>query len=49
MRGIYNGVSPGIVTNEQFTREFARHLRRPIVWHIPAWLVTALVGRERAG
>jgi len=49
MSGIYNGVSPGIVTNEQFTLEFAKHLHRRIMWHIPAWLVKLIVGRERAG
>lgn len=46
--GRYNAVAPGIVNNRDFTRAFAKRLHRPIVWSIPAWLVRALVGAERA-
>jgi uncharacterized protein (TIGR01777 family) len=46
--GRFNAVSPGIVTNRQFTESFARHLHRPVVWSIPAWLVKRMVGAERA-
>ncbi len=49
MSGIYNAVSPNIITNEEFTKEFAKNLRRPIMWHIPAWLVKLIVRPDRAG
>jgi uncharacterized protein (TIGR01777 family) len=48
LTGLFNAVSPGIVTNRQFTESFASHLHRPIVWSIPAWLVKWIVGPERA-
>lgn len=48
MTGRYNAVAPGIVTNAEFTRAFARHLRRPLVWSVPERLVRALVGAERS-
>lgn len=47
-QGRYNAVSPGIVDNRTFTQIFARHLRRPVVWTAPTWLVRAIVGEERA-
>jgi uncharacterized protein (TIGR01777 family) len=46
--GRYNAVAPGIVCNRDFTLAFAKRLRRPVVWSVPAWLVRALVGAERA-
>jgi len=46
--GRYNAVAPGIVSNRDFTAAFGRALRRPVVWSVPAWLVNALVGQERA-
>jgi uncharacterized protein (TIGR01777 family) len=49
MNGIYNCVAPNIVTNKQLTEEFAKRLRRPILWHIPAWLIKLVVGEERSG
>ena len=48
LSGRYNGVAPGIVTNEEFTHSFARHLHRPVRWRIPAWLVRSVVGDERS-
>jgi uncharacterized protein len=48
LRGRFNAVSPGIVNNRQFMESFARHLRRPIVWSVPVWLVKSIVGLERA-
>jgi uncharacterized protein len=48
LRGRFNAVSPGIVTNEGFIRAFARHLRRPVTWRAPAWLVERVVGKERS-
>lgn len=46
--GRFNAVAPGIVNNNDFTRAFARRLRRPIVWALPPRLVRAIVGNERA-
>jgi uncharacterized protein (TIGR01777 family) len=48
MRDRYSAVAPGIVTNEAFTRAFAKRLRRPVLWSVPEWLVRALVGEERS-
>ncbi len=48
LHGRFNAVSPGIVTNRQFTESFATHLHRPIVWSVPTWLVKRIVGPERA-
>ena len=46
--GLYNAVSPGIVTNREFTESFAKYLRRPILWNIPEWLVKRAIGAERS-
>ncbi|MDR7149520.1 uncharacterized protein (TIGR01777 family) [Hydrogenophaga palleronii] len=46
--GRYNAVAPGIVNNAEFTEAFAKRLRRPVVWAVPAWLIKGLVGVERA-
>lgn len=46
--GRYNAVSPGIVTNAEFTRAFASRLGRPVTWAIPEWLVRFVVGAERS-
>jgi len=46
--GRYNAVSPGIVSNREFTYAFAKKLRRPAVWSAPKWLVTTLIGKDRA-
>ena len=48
MHGKYNGVSPGIVTNREFTEVFARKLRRPIVWSVPSSVIEFIVGKERS-
>ena len=49
MDGIYNCVAPHIVTNKQLIDEFAKNLKRPVVWHIPASLIKMVVGEERSG
>ncbi|GAB6843265.1 hypothetical protein HNR00_002191 [Methylorubrum rhodinum] len=46
--GRFNAVSPGIVPHETFIRAFARHLRRPITWRAPGWLIERVVGGERS-
>lgn len=48
MHGRYNGVSPGIVTNREFTNVFARKLRRPVFWSVPSSVVEYIVGKERS-
>lgn len=48
LEGRYNAVSPGIVTNGDFTRAFAQKLGRPVLWAVPEWLVRWLVGDERS-
>ncbi len=48
LSGRYNAVSPGIVTNREFTHAFARRLGRPVVWAVPEWLVRWLVSDERS-
>lgn len=48
LTGRFNAVAPGITTNRVFTEVFAQHLRRPIVWSIPPWLIERVVGAERA-
>ena len=48
LSGRFNAVAPGITTNRVFTEAFGRHLRRPVVWSIPSWLVNRTVGLERA-
>lgn len=47
-RGRYNAVAPGIVSHRDFMLTFARHLRRPVMWSVPAWLVRFLVSGDRA-
>ncbi|SEC31889.1 hypothetical protein SAMN05519104_1151 [Rhizobiales bacterium GAS188] len=48
LHGLYNAVSPGIVTNRQFIEALGRRLRRPVWWSIPEWLIRLLVGDERS-
>lgn len=46
--GRFNCVAPGIVDNRTFMTALARRLRRPLLWRAPRWLVTALLGADRA-
>lgn len=46
--GVYNCVAPDVVSNAEFTRAFARRLRRPILWSVPPGVIRRLVGAERA-
>jgi len=48
LEGRFNAVSPGICTSREFLDSFAVHLRRNVRWEIPPWLITAIVGSERA-
>jgi uncharacterized protein len=42
--GPINGVAPGIVTNEEFTRELAAVLNRPAFFSVPQFALRALMG-----
>ena len=48
VRGTLNGVSPEIVTNERFTKEFAGALCRPAILPAPAFLLNLIFSPERA-
>lgn len=48
LRGLYNAVSPGIVTNREFIETFARRLRRPVLWSVPEKVIRLMVGDERS-
>ena len=48
LTGRYNAVSPGIVNNHDFTQSFAKYLKRPIRWSVPAWDIKRIVGEERS-
>jgi uncharacterized protein (TIGR01777 family) len=39
-----NGVAPGVVTNEEFTRELAAALNRPVFFPVPKLALRALMG-----
>ena len=43
-RGPYNATAPNPVTNQEFTRELARQLRRPAFLPVPAWLLKVVAG-----
>ena len=42
--GPINGVAPGIVTNEEFTRELAAALNRPVFFPVPKMALRVLLG-----
>ncbi|MGH9936937.1 MAG: DUF1731 domain-containing protein, partial [Blastocatellia bacterium] len=42
--GPVNGASPGIVTNEEFTRELAATLNRPVFFPVPEFALRVLMG-----
>jgi len=44
LSGPVNTVSPGHVTNRQFTRALGRAVRRPTLLPVPAWLVRLAMG-----
>lgn len=48
MRGIFNAVAPGIVSNQAFTAQLAARLGRSVLGRVPAWLIKAVVGKERS-
>jgi hypothetical protein len=44
VKGAINGVAPGIVTNEEFTRELAAILRRPVFFPVPEFALRIALG-----
>ncbi len=43
-RGVYNGVSPGNVTNKQFTKALGKALRRPTLFPVPRCVLRLVLG-----
>ncbi len=46
VRGVYNVVAPNPVTNEEFTKTFAKVLRRPAIFTVPKFALKILFGKE---
>lgn len=46
--GVLNAVAPEIVTNEGFTKEYARALWRPAIIPAPSFVFNLVYGKERA-
>ena len=44
--GVLNATSPGAVRQFDFVRSIARHIRRPIWFPAPAWLVRLVLGEQ---
>lgn len=45
---VLNGVAPALTTNYEFTKELGRVMSRPTVFPVPAFVMNALLGSERA-
>jgi len=48
LSGIFNVVSPGIVSNQQFSEQLALRVGRRLLGHIPAAVIKAVIGIERS-
>jgi uncharacterized protein (TIGR01777 family) len=46
MQGAYNATAPHPVTNNDFTKILAQHLKRPALLPVPAWLLKLLLGER---
>lgn len=46
MHGAYNATAPHPVTNSEFTKILAQHLKRPALLPVPAWLLKTLLGER---
>ena len=46
MQGAYNATAPHPVTNSEFTKTLAQHLKRPALLPVPAWLLKTLLGER---
>ncbi|KAA0719469.1 Epimerase family protein SDR39U1 [Triplophysa tibetana] len=45
---VFNGVAPALNTNYEFTKEVGKALKRPTIFPVPAFLLDAFLGSERA-
>ncbi|XP_033220706.1 epimerase family protein SDR39U1 isoform X2 [Belonocnema kinseyi] len=48
IKGVYNGVAPQVITNKEFTKEFASALWRPALLPLPPFIINLIFGEERA-
>ncbi|KAL2738938.1 epimerase family protein SDR39U1 [Vespula squamosa] len=48
VNGILNGVAPKPVTNKEFTKAFARALKRPAIIPVPSIVLNLIFNKERA-
>ncbi|XP_049874010.1 epimerase family protein SDR39U1 [Pectinophora gossypiella] len=48
VKGILNGVAPQVITNEEFTKAFAKALNRPAFLPVPELFLNLLLNPERA-
>ncbi|XP_045450683.1 epimerase family protein SDR39U1 [Melitaea cinxia] len=48
VKGILNGVAPQVITNADFTKEFAKALSRPAFFPVPEFVLNTLLHKERA-
>lgn len=48
VEGVLNGTAPEIVSNLQFSKEFAKAMRRPALVKTPEFVFDAIFGKERS-
>ncbi|XP_032672328.1 epimerase family protein SDR39U1 isoform X2 [Odontomachus brunneus] len=48
VQGILNGVAPQLITNMEFTKAFAKAMRRPAMIPLPSFVLQILFSEERA-
>lgn len=48
VHGVLNGVAPQVITNEHFTRSFAKALNRPAIFPVPETILDFFLNPERA-
>lgn len=44
MSGVFNAVSPNPIQNSLFSKQLGKHLKRPVLFKIPVWVMTLLLG-----
>ncbi|KAL4707676.1 hypothetical protein ACJJTC_014857 [Scirpophaga incertulas] len=48
VEGVLNGVAPQVITNEEFTKSFAKALGRPAIFPVPEMILDFFLHKERA-
>ncbi|KAI8426387.1 hypothetical protein MSG28_005234 [Choristoneura fumiferana] len=48
VKGVLNGVAPQVITNKDFTKSFAKALKRPALFPVPETILNFLFNPERA-